>query len=126
MKRSAVRRRALRSGGFTLIELITVILVLECLLAVAIPAYLSEYDATKLTVANTNTRAILGTLEAGYVRSGGVSYLNVVTTSGTLAPANEASVIADLGGAVPMNPCTKTITSFAWKTLWRRCRMVPS
>src|SRR5690242_971187 len=105
MNRAKRKQRMSRSAAFTIIELLTVILIMEFLLAVAIPAYLTEADTTKLTVANTNARAIMGTIEAGFVRSGATNYLNVVTTSG-LTPAYSPSIIEDLGDRVPYNPCT--------------------
>ena len=106
MHRNKSKRRTRVSGGFTLVELLTVALIMEFLLAVAIPAYFTEADTTKITVANTNARAILGTIQAGFIRSGATNYLDVITPGGTLAPGYSASILEDLGGQVPVNPCS--------------------
>lgn len=88
-----------RKRGFTLIELLVVVLILGTLTAIGLPSYLSSVTGSREGSANANARAIATAVQAKAQMS------NVFDT--TLA-----DYATDLGGAIPLNPCTGTATGY--------------
>lgn len=90
-------RQQLRRG-FTLVELLVVILIISVLSAVAIPTYLHSTNNSKATVAESNLQSIATACQADFVNSGGLTYP---------VSLDDANVLADMnGGVLPVNPCT--------------------
>jgi len=85
--------------GFTLIELLVVVLILSILTAIALPSYLSSVNAARQGAANTNARALATSVQGRAVSSG--SYDTTL-----------ADYATDMGGALPLNPCTGTTTGY--------------
>ncbi|MBS1708387.1 MAG: prepilin-type N-terminal cleavage/methylation domain-containing protein [Armatimonadetes bacterium] len=92
-----------RSAGFTLVELLVVVLILQILAVVALPAYLTAAKEARTKTANSNARAIASTVKANWMRLGATNYTSVITSTGSDVTGNLAK---DLGGSIPSNPCT--------------------
>ncbi|MBI1333763.1 MAG: prepilin-type N-terminal cleavage/methylation domain-containing protein [Armatimonadetes bacterium] len=89
--------------GFTLIELLVVVLILGIITAVALPAYMSSIKDARTKTAVTNARIIATAAQQIAVRTGAYP-----------ADFTDATFLADLGGAIPTNPCTGTALAADW------------
>ena len=59
-----LKRRLARNEGFTLVELLIVLVVVGTLLAIAVPSYLSFRDRANNSAAKANVRASIPAVEA--------------------------------------------------------------
>lgn len=85
--------------GFTLVELLVVLVILSCLTTVALPSYLSSVNSSKQGVANANARALASAVQGRALNAN--SYDTTLTDYAT-----------DMGGTLPLNPCTSTTTGY--------------
>ena len=85
--------------AFTLVELLVIVMILMILTSIALPAYQSTVTTSRIDSANANARALATAVQARALMAG--SY-----------DTNLADYAADLGGALPVNPCTGTSTGY--------------
>jgi type IV pilus assembly protein PilA len=77
-RRSSVLR-ARRRKAFTLVELLTVVLILSILMAVAMPLYLNAVDDSKKKVCRTNMQTISNAVMAMRVKSRSADFAGIIT-----------------------------------------------
>ena len=105
--------RTRKTKGFTLVELLIVVLILTCLTIVALPSYLSEVNSSRQGAANANARALATAVQAkGLIANGYDSTL--------------ADYAVDMGGSLPNNPCTGTTTGYTITTTATTARISPN
>lgn len=114
MKRLNERRAIEYEGGgsesgFTLIELMVVLLIMAILLAIAIPTFLGVKGSAQDRAAQSNLNTALTNAKAAY-ENNGQSY-NAVTVNTTLLQSNEPSLTWTTGAATTGATGTVSVAS---------------
>lgn len=121
MRRTRARRPHVADGGFTLVELLVVMVVLGILAAVAIPAFVAQKRKAYEASAKSDVKAISKEVVAFYVDgSGALTLANGSTTltwelrqgattvaAGRLSPGNEvagSAIASDSSYCVAVRP----------------------
>lgn len=97
--------------GFTLVELLVVLIILSCLTTVALPSYLASVNNSRQGVANANARAIATAVQSKALTAN--SYDTTLT-----------DYAVDMGGSLPQNPCTATTTGYTITATTTTARIV--
>ena len=92
------KKRNLLEKGFTLVELMIVIVIVAVLSAVALPNFLKQTDKAKATEAKTAMAAVLKQAQAGFIENGQAPSVTAGCT-GTPAITPTAGTIQALYGA---------------------------
>ena len=80
---TTLRKRIESEKGFTLIEMLIVIIILGILLAIAVPAYLNFRDRANRSAAQSNIRAMLHAVEAYNADTPGYTGMTVALLQST-------------------------------------------
>jgi type IV pilus assembly protein PilE len=102
-----------RRQGYTLVELLVGVLIVEIIASVALPSYISEVYASRMGIANANARALATAVQGKAITIG--SYDTTLADYST-----------DLGGAIPVNPCTGTTSGYAITTTGTQAHVTAS
>jgi len=86
-------------SGFSLIELLVVILILGILTMISLPVYITTVQSSQQATANSNARALATAVQAHAQNNSGFD----------TAVTDYAS---DMGGSIPLNPCTGTAAGY--------------
>ena len=89
-----LRTRLDASSGFTMIELLVVIIIIGILLAIAVPSYLGFRARAEKSAAQSNLRAALPAVETYYADNGaytGMTLTNLTAIDAGLAKATSAA-----------------------------------
>ncbi|MEY4359505.1 MAG: hypothetical protein RLZZ631_991, partial [Cyanobacteriota bacterium] len=70
ISKNDTKKKNLLQKGFTLVELMVVIVIVAILSAVALPNFLKQTDKAKATEAKTGIAAVLKQAQAGFVEDG--------------------------------------------------------
>jgi prepilin-type N-terminal cleavage/methylation domain-containing protein len=101
--------------GFTLVELLVVVLILCILVAVALPLYLSVVGDAQLKTCQANMQTIADTVQAARVKSGANDYSTIITAGVTTAnlPDLQSVPICPSAGAYTLaNGSSGSATTF--------------
>lgn len=99
------------NSGFTLVELLVVILILATLTAIALPLYLRSAVEAEVSACKGNMRSIANAIQANRVRSEDGTYWYGTVNESVVGIANE---LADLQ-SVPKCPGRGTLYTADWK-----------
>ena len=85
-------------SGFSLIELLVVLLILGVISSVTLPSYITSVYASREEAANANARELE------------LAVLSKAVNTGSF-DTSVADYALELGGSIPVNPCTGTTTT---------------
>lgn len=102
-------------GGFTVIELLVVIIVIGILLAIAVPSYLGFRDRAANNEAKANLRSALPAAEAYYADNS--TYVGMEATDLTAIDSGVSSTLKVSSAASSSFCLTDTVNGKTWSVL---------
>ena len=96
-------RKDRKMRGFTLVELLIVLLILGILIGLAVPRYLASIEKSKETTFCSNVRNVVSAIEAWRMDTGTTVYPDVGTLNASIIKS------ATYFSQAPVNPYTGTV-----------------
>ena len=116
---SKIRNRMSSEKGFTLIEMLIVIIILGILLAIAVPAYLKFKDRANEGAAQANIRAMVPAMEAYNADNGALGYGSMTISTATTGlkdkydPALKGAPAVTILSATSTTYCVRSVMGSA-------------
>ena len=111
---SIIKKRMSEEKGFTLIEMLIVIIILGILLAIAVPAYLKFKDRANVSAAQANIRAMVPAVEAFNADNNGYA---TMTIGGTGATSLQDTYDKALKGAPAVTILSKSASTYCIRSI---------
>jgi type IV pilus assembly protein PilA len=112
IQRTRARTRGSSEHGFTVIELLVVIIIIGILLAIAVPSYLGFRDRAANNSAKANLRAALPAADAYYMDNG--TYVGMEGTDLVAIDSSVSPTLAVASADATSFCLTDTVSSKPW------------
>ncbi len=112
VRRRAARLSATDEAGFTLVELLVVLVIVGILVGLAVPAYLSYKERAGDTAARSNLRTALSAAEAYYSES--TTYVRMNRSALALIDGGLSPTLTVATGAASSYCLTDTVSGRTW------------
>jgi general secretion pathway protein G len=111
------QRSAAEQAGFTLIELVVVILILGIMVSISVPAYLKLQERADKSAAMTNVRAVTSDVEAYYADNGTFNGISATVLHNNYDTTVDTSLIqvASTSGGTSFILCSKSHGFYGFK-----------
>ncbi len=112
-----LRKRIESEKGFTLIEMLIVIIILGILLAIAVPAYLKFKDRANNSAAQANIRAMVPAVEAYNADNNGYTGMTIGGSGATSLQATYDTALKGWTGSAGVTILSKSASAYCVKSV---------